>query len=157
MKFRIMGGRDLHIGPTGGLAWDFTNVWEPSPAETLMIGTKLQIWLIPSSPSTGSLLDQKTTWVLTQKHILREQNWCRENGGRISRHDHKLLRHQQKKEAADPKQTHLPQDAKGPTYKAKDIRVVKRMQRTGKGLIKSIIEEEYKENKEDGKLSYLEL
>ena len=61
-----------------------------------------------------------------------------------------------KKEAADPKQTHLPQDAKGPTYKAKEIRVVKRMQRRGKGLIKSIVEEEYKENKEDGTLSYLE-
>ena len=39
----------------------------------------------------------------------------------------------------------MPQDAESPTYKAKDIRAVKKMQRRGKGLINSVVEEEYKE------------
>ena len=39
----------------------------------------------------------------------------------------------------------MPQDAESPTYKAKDIRAVKKMQRRGKGLINSIVQKEYKE------------
>lgn len=49
----------------------------------------------------------------------------------------------------------MPQDAEIPTYKAKDIRAVKKMQRRGKGLINAMVEEEYKEKK-DGNFSYLE-